>query len=208
MYFFAAIFIGLSACVVLKVTSHYVASLDVDFTWPAWTRSVSRVFTFAVAGGLSAYFLTTLPFWFAMPLAVFAVFLTVLTVIDAQTMLLPDILTLPLLGMGLLANSNQTVVSFQDAVLGAVLGYLVPLLIALYYRRFRGHDGIGLGDVKLIAALGAWLGWQALPTLAVLASGIHLVLLAIIFLVSRSNDSVIEQPFGPALGAAGVVLVL
>lgn len=208
MYFFAAIFIGLSACVVLKVTSHYVASLDVDFTWPAWTRSVSRVFTFAVAGGLSAYFLTTLPFWFAMPLAVFAVFLTVLTVIDAQTMLLPDILTLPLLGMGLLANSNQTVVSFQDAVLGAVLGYLVPLLIALYYHRFRGHDGIGLGDVKLIAALGAWLGWQALPTLAVLASGIHLVLLAIIFLVSRSNDSVIEQPFGPALGAAGVVLVL
>lgn len=208
MYFFAAIFIGLSACVVLKVTSHYVASLDVDFTWPAWTRSASRVFTFAVAGGLSAYFLTTLPFWVAMPLAVFAVFLTVLTVIDAQTMLLPDILTLPLLGMGLIANSNQTVVSFQDAVLGAVLGYLVPLLIALYYRRFRGHDGIGLGDVKLIAALGAWLGWQALPTLAVLASGIHLVLLAIIFLVSRSNDSVIEQPFGPALGAAGVVLVL
>lgn len=208
MYFFVAIFIGLSACVVLKVTSHHVASLKVDFTWPAWTRSVSRVFTFVVAGGLSAYFLSTLPFWVAMPLAVFAVFLTVLTVIDAQTMLLPDILTLPLLGMGLLVNSNETVVSFQDAVLGALLGYLVPLLIALYYRRFRGHDGIGLGDVKLIAALGAWLGWQALPALAVLASGIHLALLAIIFIVSRNKDAVIEQPFGPALGAAGIVLVL
>lgn len=208
MLFILPFLIGLSACAVLRAASQHVLTLDVSFTWPTWARKVLVVLTCSVSSGLSAYFLTTLPLWTAIAVSVFVACLTVLAVIDAQTMLLPDVLTLPLLAMGLLVNLNATLVAFQDALLGATLGCVAPYLINMYYHHCRGQDGIGLGDVKLITALGGWLGWQALPTLAVIASGIHLTLLAIVFIVSRSKDAVREQPFGPALGAAGIVLVI
>ncbi|MFS2117525.1 prepilin peptidase, partial [Herbaspirillum frisingense] len=97
-------------------------------------------------------------------------FLIALAFIDADTMLLPDDLTLPLLWLGLLVNLNHRLVALPDAVLGAAAGYGVLWLIFWIFKLVTGKDGLGYGDFKLMAALGAWLGWQALPLVLLLAS--------------------------------------
>lgn len=158
---------------------------------------------------------TALAFWCALrldfthgALAAFS-FLTLLlcvTVIDWRTQWLPDRLTLSLLWLGLLASSltmNPAGTSLQDAVWGAAAGYLSLRLVNDTFHLITKRHGMGGGDMKLLAALGAWLGWQLLPLLIILSSSIGL-LIALWFRWREGRDG--EFPFGPALALAGACL--
>ncbi len=130
--------------------------------------------------------------------------LLVLTVIDLNTMLLPDQLTLPLLWLGLLVNMGGMFASLPDAVLGAAAGYLALWSIYHGFRLLTGKEGMGYGDFKLLAALGAWMGWQALPGVVLLSSLVGAVL-GIAILLVRGKDKNTPIPFGPYLAIAGVI---
>ncbi|WP_432240508.1 prepilin peptidase [Herbaspirillum robiniae] len=133
--------------------------------------------------------------------------LIALSFIDAETMLLPDDLTLPLLWLGLLVNTAQRVVPLQDAVLGAAAGYAVLWLIFWIFKLATGKDGLGYGDFKLLAALGAWLGWQALPFVLLSASALG-ALAGIALVVAGRHERGQAIPFGPYLSIAGMLALL
>jgi len=140
-------------------------------------------------------------------LMVCASFLIALAVIDARTMLLPDDLTLPLMWLGLLVNVVHRLVPLQDAVLGAMAGYGVLWLIYWIFKLATGKEGLGYGDFKLMAALGAWLGWQALPLVLLLASALGAVLgLALMGFGRHQRGQAIA--FGPCLATAGMLTLL
>ena len=132
--------------------------------------------------------------------------LLALSVIDLDTRLLPDSITLPLLWLGLAFNLFGTFAPLHDGVIGAMAGYL--LLWAVYhgFKRLTGREGMGHGDFKLLALLGAWLGWKALPAVVLLASLAGVI--AGLVLVTRgraSRDT--PLPFGPYLSAAGLIVL-
>ncbi|WDF90084.1 prepilin peptidase [Aeromonas hydrophila] len=133
--------------------------------------------------------------------------LVALTFIDLDKMLLPDQLTLPLLWGGLLFNLAGGFVPLADAVIGAMAGYLVLWSLYWAFKLLTGKEGMGYGDFKLLAALGAWLGWQALPIVLLLSSlvgafiGIGLILL-------RNHHQNKPIPFGPYLAIAGWIALL
>lgn len=132
--------------------------------------------------------------------------LVALAGIDARTTLLPDSLTLPLLWAGLLANSLGLFTDLQSAVIGAMAGYLVLWTLYHAFRLLTGREGMGYGDFKLLAALGAWLGWQALPAVLVLAAGVGTIVGIVLILRGRRRES--PMPFGPYLAAAGALALL
>ncbi|MDQ0142661.1 leader peptidase (prepilin peptidase)/N-methyltransferase [Cupriavidus necator] len=133
--------------------------------------------------------------------------LLALTLIDADTQLLPDQITLPLLWIGLLLNLGGLFVTLPDAVIGAAAGYLVLWLAYWLFRLLRGKEGMGFGDFKLMAALGAWFGWQALPAL-VLLSSVAGVLFGLANIALRRQERDTPFPFGPFIALAGVVVLL
>ena len=138
---------------------------------------------------------------------VFTCLLIAMTFIDADTQLLPDDLTLPLLWLGLLINLNGTFVPLSEAVIGAVAGYLSLWSIYWLFKLVTGKEGMGYGDFKLLAALGAWLGWKMLPVIVLLSSAVGAVVgIALILLARRGRD--IPIPFGPYLAAAGLLALL
>lgn len=152
---------------------------------------------------LSALFFAVTVWYFPQPRIWLALWLLwsallPLAVIDVRHMLLPDCLTLPLLWCGLLLNLQNGWLSLQDAVVGAAAGYLFLWLLYGGYRLLRRQEGIGLGDVKLVAAFGAWLGWQVLPQLLLLSAFLGILL----FMLSRRGATQ-AQPFGPCLCIAG-----
>lgn len=125
-----------------------------------------------------------------------------LSFIDVDHQLLPDNLTLPLLWLGLLFNLFGTFTNITSAVIGAIAGYLSLWLIYHAFRLATGKEGMGYGDFKLLAALGAWMGWQALPIIVLLSSLVGaLVGISLILLKQQHRDNPI--PFGPYLAAAG-----
>jgi leader peptidase (prepilin peptidase)/N-methyltransferase len=133
--------------------------------------------------------------------------LIALTFIDFDTQLLPDDLTYPLLWAGLLLNINATYVSLQSAVIGAAAGYLALWSIYWAYKLLRKREGMGYGDFKLLAALGAWLGWAMLPAIVLMASLVGSVVgIALMVLNRRGLDY--QIPFGPYLAAAGLICFL
>ena len=137
----------------------------------------------------------------------FAYLLIAMTCIDYDTKLLPDDLTYPLLWAGLLININGTFVPLQDAVIGAAAGYLVLWAVYWLFKLVTGKEGMGYGDFKLLAALGAWLGWAMLPTIILLSSVVGaLVGIGLIVVAKRGRDNPI--PFGPYLAAAGLIALL
>jgi leader peptidase (prepilin peptidase) / N-methyltransferase len=130
--------------------------------------------------------------------------LITLTFIDIDTQLLPDDITLPLLWAGLLLNLAGGFVSLQDAVIGAVAGYLLLWSIYWLFKLLTGKEGMGYGDFKLLAALGAWFGWQSIPAIILLASVVGaLVGIALMVFARHQRDNPI--PFGPYLAGAGVL---
>jgi len=137
----------------------------------------------------------------------FAWMLIAMTFIDADTQLLPDDLTLPLLWLGLLVNLNGTFVPLSEAVLGAVFGYLSLWTIFWLFKFATGKEGMGYGDFKLLAALGAWLGWKMLPIIVLMSSLVGAIVgIALVMLAKRGRD--IPMPFGPYLAAAGLITLL
>lgn len=135
---------------------------------------------------------------------VFAYLLIAMTFIDADTQLLPDDLTLPLLWCGLLVNLNGTFVPLEEAVIGAVAGYLILWSVYWLFKLTTGKEGMGYGDFKLLAALGAWLGWKMLPIIILLSSLVGAVVgIALIVFAKHGRDKPI--PFGPYLAAAGLL---
>ena len=132
--------------------------------------------------------------------------LVALTFIDFDTQLLPDSITLPLLWAGLLANLAGwgPGVSLRDALIGAVAGYLVLWAVYWAFKLIRGKEGMGYGDFKLLAALGAWLGWQMVPAIVLLASLVGAVI-GIGLVVFKGRDHQIPLAFGPYLAIAGAI---
>ena len=128
--------------------------------------------------------------------------LLALTVIDADAQLLPDDLTLPLLWAGLLVNLWGTFVPLASAVIGAIAGYLSLWTIYWVFKLIRGKEGMGYGDFKLLAALGAWLGWQTLPLIVLLSSLVGAVI-GIALIAFKGRDHNVPIPFGPYLAIAG-----
>lgn len=128
--------------------------------------------------------------------------LIALSGIDYDTQLLPDDITLPLLWAGLLYNLIYGVVALPDAVLGAVFGYLLLWSVYWLFKLVTGKEGMGYGDFKLLAALGAWMGWQSLP-LIILMSSLVGVVVGLSLIVFKGRDRAKPIPFGPYLAAAG-----
>jgi len=127
-----------------------------------------------------------------------------LAFIDLDTQLLPDSLTLPLLWAGLLLNLGPTYASLGDAVIGAAVGYLSLWSIYWLFKLLTGREGMGYGDFKLLAAIGAWLGWQLLPLTILFSSVVGAVVGIALILFARHGRNV-PIPFGPYLAAAGIL---
>ncbi len=130
--------------------------------------------------------------------------LLALTAIDFDTQLLPDDITLPLIWIGLLFNLYGTFTTLHDAVLGAIAGYIALWAVYWLFKLATGKEGMGYGDFKLLAALGAWLGWQLLPLIIILSSLVGAVIgITLIVAVKRGRD--IPIPFGPYLAGGGLI---
>ncbi len=143
------------------------------------------------------------PTWQGIAACVMLWTLLALTFIDFDTQLLPDDLTVPLLWAGLLANLYGLFTTLPEAVIGAVVGYLTLWSIYWLFKIIRGKEGMGYGDFKLLAALGAWLGWKTLP-LIVLGSSVVGAFIGISLVVFKGRDHNIPLAFGPYLAIAGM----
>lgn len=134
----------------------------------------------------------------------FCAVLVALTGIDLDTQLLPDQLTLPLLWIGLLFNVAGVFATLPDAVIGAAIGYLTLWSVYWLFKLVTGREGMGYGDFKLLGALGAWFGWQALPILLLISSVVGAVIgIGIMLIQKRGRQTAIA--FGPYLAIAGVI---
>lgn len=127
-----------------------------------------------------------------------------LTFIDLDTQLLPDDITLPLLWLGLAFNVGGTYTELPAAVIGAMAGYLALWSVFWLFKLATGKEGMGYGDFKLLAAIGAWLGWQMLPLTILLSSLVGAVVGIVLIAVARHGRNV-PIPFGPYLAAAGLI---
>lgn len=144
----------------------------------------------------------TLPAVLALSWALIA-----LAVIDIDHQLLPDDITLPLLWAGLLLNSTALFVPLREAVWGAIAGYLSLWSVYWVFKLLTGKEGMGYGDFKLLAALGAWMGWKAVPLIVIMSSFVGAALgLALILAAGRDRN--IPIPFGPYLAIAGWIVLL
>lgn len=130
-----------------------------------------------------------------------------LTMIDFDHMLLPDQITLPLMWLGLLVNTTATFVSLEDAVIGAAAGYMSLFSIFWLFKLLTGKEGMGFGDFKLVAVFGAWMGWQLLPLLILMASFVG-AFVGISLMVFKNHQREQAIPFGPYLAVAGWVTLL
>ncbi len=127
--------------------------------------------------------------------------------IDLDTTLLPDSITLPLLWMGLLFNLGGHFTSLPSAVIGAMAGYLSLWSVYWLFKLATGKEGMGFGDFKLLAAIGAWLGWERLPVTILLSSLVGAIVGVAMIILIR-HDRRIPIPFGPYLAGGGVVALL
>jgi leader peptidase (prepilin peptidase) / N-methyltransferase len=142
----------------------------------------------------------------ALGAALFIWFTIALAFIDQETGLLPDNLTLPLVWLGLLLNLGSAFTTLQDAVVGAAAGYLALWLVYQAYRLATGKEGMGYGDFKMNAAVGAFLGWKMLPLVILLSSLVGLVFGALQMFAARGRwDGGFRFHFGPYLAIAGIV---
>jgi len=145
--------------------------------------------------------------WLTLAILILTWSLIVLTMIDYDHQLLPDDITIPILWLGLIINYFGLITTLEAAVLGAVAGYLILWAVYWLFKILTGKEGMGQGDFKLLAALGAWMGWQALPQIILLSSLIG-ALIGIGLILIKGRDKNIPIPFGPYLAGAGFVSLL
>lgn len=157
----------------------------------------------ALAAVIGAAALAVAPGWDGVAGALFGWTLLTLAALDLRHRWLPDALTLPLLGGGIVAGLAGLEPTLADRVIGAAAGFAVLWLIAWAYRLTRGREGLGGGDPKLLAALGAWLGWASLPDVVLIAALGGLAAAAALMLAGRKVAATDALPFGTLLAAAG-----
>lgn len=145
--------------------------------------------------------------WETLFLLIFTWSIIALTFIDLDKMLLPDQITLPLMWLGLLVNSQGLFTDLNSALLGAVFGYLILWGIYWAFKLVTGKEGMGYGDFKLLAALGAWLGVSQLPIIIILSSLVGAIFGISQMVINRQKESR-PIPFGPYLAIAGVIALL
>ncbi len=133
--------------------------------------------------------------------------LIALSGIDIKTQLLPDNITLPLLWSGVIFNYFTIFTDLSSSVLGAIIGYLSLWLVFHTFKLITGKEGMGYGDFKLLAALGAWLGWQTLPLIVLLSSAVGAVI-GITMIITKVQERNAPIPFGPYLAIAGWIAML
>jgi leader peptidase (prepilin peptidase) / N-methyltransferase len=173
------------------------------------SRISLRYPTIELVSGLMT--LALVSFFPASPALLGAILLTwsliTLSMIDFDHKLLPDDITLPLMWLGIGFNLFGTYVSLQDSILGAMLGYLSLWSVYWLFKLVTGKEGMGYGDFKLLAALGAWMGWQAIPLIILLSSVVGAVCgIGLMVLQRRGKD--VPIPFGPYLAMAGWIALL
>lgn len=142
-----------------------------------------------------------------LSILVFTWSLICLIMIDVDHKLLPDQITLPLLWLGLIINSYGLLVPLEDALWGAVAGYLSLWSVYWIFKLITGKEGMGYGDFKLLAALGAWMGWQSLPMIILLSSLVGAIIGSIILMANKKGRET-AIPFGPYLATAGWIAML
>ncbi len=152
--------------------------------------------------------------WEALMAVVLTFALVPITVIDAETQLIPDAIVLPLMWIGLamslfhpVAGSETLFIAPRDAIVGAMAGYLSLWSVYQLFKLVTGKEGMGYGDFKLLAALGAWLGWQQLPSI-ILMSALVGAIVGLSLMAFRKHDRSVPIPFGPYLAAAGWITML
>jgi leader peptidase (prepilin peptidase) / N-methyltransferase len=162
----------------------------------------------ALTGALFAWIAVRFGWSAAAPQAlVLTSFLIALALIDADTTLLPDSLTQPLLWLGLASNSVGGFAPLRDAVIGAIAGYLSLWSVYWLFKLATGKEGMGYGDFKLLAALGAWLGWKMLLPIVLLSSIVGAIVgVGLMALARRGRE--VPIPFGPYLAAAGFLALM
>ncbi|MBT5681983.1 MAG: prepilin peptidase, partial [Gammaproteobacteria bacterium] len=133
--------------------------------------------------------------------------LIALSGIDAKHFILPDNIVLPLLWLGLFANLNGSFANLPDAVLGAIFGYGVLWVCFWAFKLATGKEGMGYGDFKLMAAVGAWFGWQSLPA-ALLLSSLTGAVVGITLIILQKNDRSSAIPFGPYIAISGWLMLM
>jgi leader peptidase (prepilin peptidase)/N-methyltransferase len=133
--------------------------------------------------------------------------LIVLTFIDLDHFYLPDNLVLPFLWLGLLINLDNTFIDINSAVIGAAAGYLVLWSVYQFFKKLTGKEGMGYGDFKLLAMLGAWMGWQMLPLVIILSSFVGAIV-GISLIIFKNHQRNQPIPFGPYLATAGWIALL
>ena len=138
---------------------------------------------------------------------IFTWFLIALSGIDIKTQLLPDDLTFPFLWLGIIFNIFTTYTDLTSSVLGAIFGYLTLWSVFHLFKLITGKEGMGYGDFKLLAALGAWLGWQSLPLIILFSSAVGAVI-GLFMIVSKLQERSQPIPFGPYLAVAGWIAML
>ena len=154
------------------------------------------------------------PGWEGLAAIALTITLVPIAMIDADTQLIPDSIVLPLVWAGLalslfhpMAGSHTLFISPSAAIIGAMAGYLTLWSVFWGFKLVTGKDGMGYGDFKLLAALGAWLGWQQLPII-IMMSAIVGAVINIAMIVARGKDRNIPIPFGPYLAAAGWIAMM
>ena len=181
----------------LDASAHALPPTPGSSRWMPWATSVVYALC-AYQYGLTGVTLATFVYCGA---------LITLAAIDAQTRLLPDCITLPLLWLGLLLNTAHIWTSPEGAVFGAALGYGVLWLLFHLFRRVTGKDGMGHGDFKLTAAMGAWLGWHDLPVMLLAASALGVMGAMVLRWTGRAAPGE-ALPFGPYLAGVGIAAIL
>ena len=170
----------------------------------AWQYPLVELLTAALASMVVVHYGWQ---WQVWPALIFSGYLIVLSVIDMQHQYLLDELTLALLWLGLLFNLNGFYTSLESAVIGAIAGYVALWLVAKVFYLVTRREGIAYGDFKLLAALGAWLGWQSLPLVLIMACGVGIVTAVTQHLLKR-RDLKQPIPFGPYLALGGWLFLL
>ncbi len=154
------------------------------------------------------------PGWEALMAIALTIMLVAIAMIDADTQLIPDSIVLPLIWLGLamslfhpMPGTSTLFIAPSDAIVGAIAGYLALWSVFWLFKLVTGKDGMGYGDFKLLAALGAWLGWQQLPMI-IMMSAVVGATINIVMIIARGKDRSIPIPFGPYLAAAGWITML
>lgn len=162
----------------------------------------------AVTGVASAFVVFQFGFTpLSLALLAFTWVLIALTMIDYDHHLLPDSLTLPLLWLGLIVNYFGGLTSLENAFWGAIAGYLSLWSVYWAFKLLTGKEGMGFGDFKLLAALGAWMGWQMLPLIIILSSLVGAII-GILLMAAAGRESSKPIPFGPFLASAGWIALV